>query len=164
MVVNTNFSASKKKVAVVQNPSTTIKIMVDPISMIKTLRQSMVVILNTHCFNGGWNPRENAPPSMFLRFRSNNSQELSNVLTHFWDHGPIMGEQQQRVIELLGFITFLWLDCSLWTSNSYSFCFQDLSWLQCILAFLVYFYSMFLIPRRWHGSILCCYRKPSYYS
>ena len=36
--------------------STTIKIMVDPILMIKTLRYAMGYI-NNSCFNGGWNPR-----------------------------------------------------------------------------------------------------------
>ena len=37
--------------------STTIKIMVDPISMTKTLTVSNGGYINTHCFNGGWNPR-----------------------------------------------------------------------------------------------------------
>ena len=38
--------------------STTIKIMVDPIWMIKTLRvQQWWLYFSTHCFNGGWNPR-----------------------------------------------------------------------------------------------------------
>ena len=39
--------------------STSIKIMVDPISMMKTLRvQQWWLYENTHCFNGAWNPRE----------------------------------------------------------------------------------------------------------
>jgi len=38
--------------------STTIKIMVDPIPMIKTLRvQQWWLYENIHCFNGGWNLR-----------------------------------------------------------------------------------------------------------
>ena len=35
-------------------PSTTIKIMVDPIPMMKTLRQAMVAKKTPICFNGGW--------------------------------------------------------------------------------------------------------------
>ena len=37
---------------------TTIKMMLDPIWMIKTLRvQQWWLYFSTHCFNGGWNPR-----------------------------------------------------------------------------------------------------------
>ena len=37
--------------------STTMKIMVDPILMIKTLRLRNCGYINTHCLSGGWNPR-----------------------------------------------------------------------------------------------------------
>ena len=54
--------------------STTIKIMVDPISMINTLRVQQWWYINTHCFIGGWNLKDKVSHTIHTRV----SMEVSN--------------------------------------------------------------------------------------